>query len=169
VIPSAHYSPGLSRAEATKAPADARARYAFTDIRRRTATLAALLVWILFIVAIVVPWSNLQDHTHWGKVAWIPFVSPPIKLTDIIDNALLYVPLGYWYRRLFRGPVALCLGVALAAMLSVSTEASQLFSHWRFPSATDVTMNLLGACGGLYFGQFRIRLVRDELSLENRS
>jgi glycopeptide antibiotics resistance protein len=113
------------------------------------------LGWIALIVAIVVPWGDFQGHTYWDNVGWIPFVSPPIRMTDVAGNVLLYVPFGYGYRRLFRTGSTIWPGILLAATLSVATEATQLYSHCRFPSATDVTANLLGTLCGLYFGQFR--------------
>ena len=52
-------------------------------------------VWTAVIVAATVPWTDLVGHTHWGKVQWIPFVSPPVKLLDVVGNILLYAPFGY--------------------------------------------------------------------------
>jgi len=118
------------------------------NLLRRGVPIAALLLWTAFILLLVVPWGGFQDHTHWGKVGWIPFVSRPVKLTDIVANVLLYVPFGIGVRRVF-GTRAWWAGLALAALLSVGTETTQLYSHRRFPSATDVTSNLLGTFGGL--------------------
>jgi glycopeptide antibiotics resistance protein len=93
------------------------------------------------------PWGDLQNHTHWDRVAWIPFVSPPTKAYDVVQNLLLFAPFGCF--------VALSVfpsrrrGVLYAALLTLvvgfAGEASQLYSHSRFPSATDLTCNVVGA------------------------
>ena len=103
-------------------------------------------VWTALIVLIVLPWTSYVGHTHWARVAWIPFVSPPVPVGDIVRNVLLYLPWGYLYvrqSRKSRGAIFRALGYAMA--LSVATEATQLFSHGRFPSSTDVTCNVAGA------------------------
>ena len=140
-----------------------------TPLRERIVAAVLWLGWIALIVAIVVPWGDFQGHTHWGKVRWIPLVSPPIKVTDVVGNVLLYMPLGYGYVRLFRSRSAIWPGMLLAAALSVATEATQLYSHWRFPSATDVAANLLGTLGGLYFARLRVRHVAGEVPVKNPS
>jgi VanZ family protein len=78
-------------------------------------------------------------------VAWVPFGNPPLRTGDIVRNTVLYLPLGVLLggdRRAWQ--VA---GAALA--LSAVTEFTQVFSHGRVPSATDVTTNVLGALAGL--------------------
>jgi glycopeptide antibiotics resistance protein len=96
------------------------------------------------ILLLVVPWGAYQDHPHWGRVQWIPFVTPPIKLRDVLANVLVYVPFGYWSLRLGRVPRA-WRGVVLAFALSLGTEYTQVYSHGRFPSTTDLTANVCGA------------------------
>jgi glycopeptide antibiotics resistance protein len=109
---------------------------------------AALALSVALIFAIVLPWQRFQDHTHWQRVQWIPFRSPPITLRDLAGNVALYVPVGYLIVRLTGPPVGIPRAVACAALLSIGTETTQLFSHGRFPSMTDVTCNLAGACLG---------------------
>ena len=98
---------------------------------------------IALIAAIIVPWRDLQDHSHWANVGWIPFVSPPIRIFDIAANLLLFAPLGASAALAFRR------GVVAAAVLSLAVslggEYVQLYSHSRFPSATDVVCNVSGA------------------------
>lgn len=118
------------------------------------------LLWIVVIVAIVVPWQDFQHHTHWSKVVWIPFVSLPWRISDAIANVLLYMPFGYLYARQSRRQSAGWRAIVLAAVLSLSTEYSQLYSHYRFPSLTDVTCNLLGAYAGLHVANLRHRNAR---------
>jgi glycopeptide antibiotics resistance protein len=118
------------------------------------------LLWIVVIVAIVFPWRDFQNHPHWSKVVWIPFVSRPWRISDAIANVLLYLPFGYWYARQSRRHGAGWLAIVLAAVLSFSTEYAQLYSHYRFPSLTDVTCNLLGTYAGLRVAKLRHRDAR---------
>lgn len=103
-----------------------------------------LAIWTGIIFLLVVPWGSYQDHSHWARVQWIPFVTPPIKLRDIVANTLVYVPFGYWSMRLGERPRA-WRGVVLAFALSLATEFTQVYSHGRFPSTTDVVCNVFGA------------------------
>lgn len=106
-------------------------------------------VWISIIVGIVVPWGRFVDHSHWIRVEWLPFVSESIRVRDILANALLYVPLGFWHRKFSGGSVKRVALYALA--LSIGSELTQVFSHGRFPSMTDVVCNTAGAaCGSLW-------------------
>ena len=106
-----------------------------------------LLVWIGVIAFLVVPWGRLQPYPNLEQIQWIPFVSPPIRLRDIVRNTLLYLPVGYWYVKQSGRPSLWRTG-ACALALSVGTEITQLFSRSRFPSMTDVTCNTLGALAG---------------------
>ena len=56
-------------------------------------------LWTAVIILLVVPWASAQDHAHWTRVAWVPFVSPPVKAGDVVRNVLLYVPWGYLLTR----------------------------------------------------------------------
>jgi hypothetical protein len=47
-------------------------------------------------VAVDWPWGDLQNHTHWAKVGWIPFVSPPVRSFDVLQNLLLFAPFGFF-------------------------------------------------------------------------
>lgn len=109
-----------------------------------------LVAWVAVLVAILVPWGDITDHTHWRKVTWIPF-APRLRPFDIAANVLLFVPYGVLWRRArfetrwMGRPTA----VLSATVLSVGAEAVQLYSHWRFPSATDVVTNVVGVLVGL--------------------
>lgn len=98
----------------------------------------------------VVPWTTWQDHSHWPRVGWIPFASPPVRARDILINTLLYVPFGMFCRRASGRPLTMSWGwiAGLALALSIATEATQIYSHGRFPSATDVATNVVGALIG---------------------
>ena len=113
-------------------------------------------VWLLVVLAIVTPWRSFQNHTHWDSVQWIPFVSPPIRARDIVGNVALYVPFGLFYIQRFGGSAFVCVG--LAFLLSLTTEASQLYSHSRFPSVQDVLTNTIGAALGVVAARYVERL-----------
>jgi VanZ family protein len=108
-----------------------------------------LVLWVIVILVCVVPWASYQPHAHWDRVGWWPLLSPPIRVRDLVVNIALYVPLGVFVvspgadRR--RG---ILWAVVWAGGLSVATETTQVFSHGRFPNATDVVMNMLGAAVG---------------------
>jgi glycopeptide antibiotics resistance protein len=108
----------------------------------------AWLTWAALIVLVTVPFTDLHGHTHWQKVGWIPFVTPPVKANDILANIVLYAPLGVLTPR--RGILTVVVGVVLAIVL----ETTQLFSHTRFPSFTDVTCDGLGVVVGLAMRRF---------------
>lgn len=119
-------------------------------ITPRTARLL-LLGWVVILLAVLVPWGDITDHTHWTKVIWIPF-GPPFRPFDIVGNVLAFVPFGaLWQRSRFRqrwlgGATA----VAAGSALSFCAEVVQLYSHSRFPSSTDVITNAVGIVVGLW-------------------
>ena len=112
------------------------------------------LLWTVLILIAVVPWVGYQNHSHWQGVGWIPFVSAEVRLRDVAVNLLLYAPWGYFSARSVRVAARRTwLVVVLAAALSITTEASQVYSHGRFPSATDVTCNVIGALAGALYAR----------------
>lgn len=113
-----------------------------------------VLLWTLVIVACVVPWWGFQWHAHWSRVElvavcdWPTPVSrrgrepPPLR-------AVRPVPHGK------TAPVACARAVTAIAAgigLSLATELTQVYSHGRFPSATDVVMNGIGTVVGVLVG-----------------
>ena len=111
-------------------------------------------LWTGLILLLVLPWLSFQNHSHWAGVAWIPFFSKEVKVRDIVANVLLYVPWGYLGVRKRRQPSSPVWPVIIfAAVLSIATEASQSYSHGRFPSATDVTCNVFGAFVGAEYAR----------------
>lgn len=99
---------------------------------------AASLIWLADF-----PWGDVQDHPHWDVVGWIPLWSPPLSGFDVAVNLLLGVPLGIAIGLRFRHGTAVAVVVTLVAALL--GEWSQLYSHTRFPSATDIAANVVGA------------------------
>ena len=113
--------------------------------RRSLRPSITFVVWSALILAATVPWTDLVGHTHWRKVQWIPFQSPPVKAVDVVVNVLLYLPFGYTSMRARASRARVWHGVALAFALSLALEWSQLYSHSRFPSLQDVLCNICGA------------------------
>jgi glycopeptide antibiotics resistance protein len=118
-------------------------------------------LWTGVIIILVLPWMSFQPHPHWARVQWVPFRSGPISVRDVVANVLLYAPWGYAYARAIRGSGAnLWSVVGYALLLSITTEAAQIWSHGRFPTFTDVTCNLVGACAGAAAGHVVPRMSR---------
>lgn len=103
---------------------------------------AGLLISGSLVLAAGYPWGEFVGHTHWGRVGWIPF-SWPIRRLDVAANLLLCVPLGVVAGLSFKRGVLVAGGIALA--LSLFVETMQIYTHSRFPSATDVFCNVTGA------------------------
>jgi glycopeptide antibiotics resistance protein len=108
-------------------------------------------LWVAVILAVVVPWSAWQDHSHWEGVNWIPFSAEiaDVKLRDAVANLALYIPFGYLLvTHHARGWAAVWIAGLGALILSLGTEYAQVYSHGRYPSMTDVVMNGLGGVVG---------------------
>jgi glycopeptide antibiotics resistance protein len=105
--------------------------------------LSAVLTSALVALVIIVPWGDFQGHAHWDEVGWIPFVSWPVRNRDIVVNFLLCAPLGIASALYFRSRL-LAAGL-IAFVVSLFGEWLQVYSHSRFPSATDLLCNVAGA------------------------
>ncbi len=104
--------------------------------------------WIPVVVGLSLPVFGFTRHPQWGRVHLVPFSDPEDKPRDELVNIGMYVPFGYLYARRRPLPRAI-LGVVLwAFVVSVGAEATQLFSIERNPSATDVSMGVVGAALG---------------------
>jgi glycopeptide antibiotics resistance protein len=113
-----------------------------------------LPLWCIVIAGAVVPWLWFQDHAHWDRVQWIPFVAPPdLRLRDVVINVVMYIPFGLFFVRAGGTGPRVTAVVVWAVLFSILTEGSQAFSHGRFPTATDVTMNAAGAMVGAVLGR----------------
>jgi glycopeptide antibiotics resistance protein len=110
----------------------------------RTRDVPLWLWWIAVVLAVSFPWTGLVSSPQWDRVHPIPFTDPADRPRDFLANIALFVPFGYSYGR--RAPI--WRAVALAAAVSVTAEATQLFSTTRFPSATDITAALAGSALG---------------------
>jgi glycopeptide antibiotics resistance protein len=140
-----------------------RAEILIRDVELGSAYRGAMrpLAWLVLAIALIViavfPWGDFQGHTHWSKVGWIPFVSKPLRLPDVVANIVLFAPFGAAFGRLKRGPRALLLATVCGAALSLLGETAQLYSHTRFPSATDLVCNAAGAALGAVLVTHRLR------------
>ena len=123
----------------------------------RTASRLLLAVWLVLFGLLFLPWMDLQDHSHWYKVAWIPFRSPPVRPLDVTGNIVAFLPFGVLAAlslrtaRRRRWPLV----VIAAFLLALCAEAAQLYSHSRFPSTTDVAANVMGAALGVWLVRCR--------------
>jgi glycopeptide antibiotics resistance protein len=111
--------------------------------------------WTALLLSILFPWADLLHHPHWMNVVWIPF-TPPLRLRDVVANVLLFTPFGTLLRisqpRGARVPVWVVM--SLSAALSFLAEATQLFTHTRVPSVTDLVTNVIGAAAGCWLARF---------------
>jgi len=106
------------------------------------------------------PWIGFTPEPQWRRVHLVPLTDPADKFRDVAANILLFLPFGYLVAR--RRPAASALGTAcgFAAVLSVSAEATQLFSTERYPSATDVSAAIVGSLAGACVALARRRVRR---------
>ena len=135
--------------------------------RTRTRDVSALILWIVFTLLVgILPLSNFVGHSHWEYIKWVPIPtiedlrSPKYLLdiaSDIVGNTLLFLPLGYFLRRLLTSssPIRqLVIAAVIGGTLSLSIELYQVYCHNRFPSIFDVITNVAGTLIGVYFPPF---------------
>ena len=107
-----------------------------------------LAAWTLIVVVGVVPWGSWVGHEHWSRVEWVPFTRI-VRPRDLALNLVLYAPIGYYIGAARPHAARRVLVAAIfGGVLSCLTEFSQIYSHGRFPSMTDVVMNMAGAVLG---------------------
>ena len=132
--------------------------------RTRTRDVSFLILWVVFTLMVgILPLKNFVGHAHWEYIKWVPIPtvedlrSPKYLLdicSDIVGNTLLFVPLGYFLRRLLTSSsplrcVLIAAGIGIA--LSLSIELYQVYCHNRFPSIFDVITNVAGTLIGVRF------------------
>lgn len=113
----------------------------------------------MIFVAAAFPFGSLTAHSHWDKVGWVPFVSPPIKAHDLVGNVLLGVPAGLGLAASYAVRPSIA-GVVVGGV-SLLCEWAQVYSHRRFPSATDLVCNIGGAIAASAWWASRRRTARD--------
>lgn len=106
------------------------------------------LLWIPLVWFISFPWIGFTLEPQWDRVHLLPLTDPGDKPEDIIANFLLFVPFGYSVARRRTPLMALGRAAGLATVVSVTAEAMQLFSTERYPSATDVSVAIIGSLAG---------------------
>jgi glycopeptide antibiotics resistance protein len=112
-------------------------------------TAVLLVAWLALVCLLTIPWTSYVGHPHWYNVQWVPFAGR-VRAYDVVANVLLYMPLGFLLSRPARSSrrdalIALALGVGL----SIGIEWTQVYSHARVPSVTDVIANGAGAWLGV--------------------
>jgi glycopeptide antibiotics resistance protein len=136
--------------------------YGGAELIRSSSWQKLLIAWIVvIIVATTAPWTDFQSHsTNWHRINWVPYAhmfrGARIFNRDIIQNLVLYMPFGYCYAKSFssQSRALLFLVGMFACALSLVTEAAQVFQAARFPSATDVINNTMGALLGAGLGRW---------------
>ncbi len=128
--------------------------------RTRTRDVSFLILWVVFTLMVgILPLKNFVGHAHWEYIKWVPTVadlrSPKYLLdifSDLVGNTLLFVPLGYFLRRLCTSSSPsrqLLLAAGIGGTLSLSIELYQVYCHSRFPSIFDVITNVTGTVIGV--------------------
>ena len=79
---------------------------------------------------------------------FVPLTDPADKLRDVAANVLLFVPFGYSAAGRRNAKSGLLVAIGAAAAVSLTAEASQLFSTKRYPSATDLSAAIVGSTIG---------------------
>jgi glycopeptide antibiotics resistance protein len=105
-------------------------------------------MWFAFICFVSLPWIGFTPYPRWERVHWVPFSDPADRARDFVLNALVFLPFGFAIAKRRGRSSGVALAVVMAATISISAEATQLFSTRRFPSATDVTAAVTGALIG---------------------
>ncbi|HDZ20095.1 hypothetical protein LCGC14_0239140 [marine sediment metagenome] len=126
---------------------------------RRIASILCILYVLLIVYSSLMPYDftlsgrEAYDNFSNGMQFW-PIGNRHTSKTDLISNALAYVPVGFlvvtaWSMRPGRKrAVGLALAGICAAAMSAAVEAIQTFSPARVSSIEDVAMNIGGALAG---------------------
>ena len=127
--------------------------------------------WLAIILCATTIYSNVfVGHSHWMLVKWIPFQrygSWGEYWLDLVQNMLLFLPLGY-----LQAPAGLAgsahrlVIITLTGLfLSTGIELFQVYSHNRSPGTTDIIINGTGAFLGAYWYQRTVRTASKTLSI----
>jgi glycopeptide antibiotics resistance protein len=110
----------------------------------------------LVLLATTWPISDFQDHPHWFRVEWIPF-SEYQRPFDVVANVLLFVPFGAAAGASSTDPRRVRLVMSAALVLALGVELSQVYTHNRIATTTDVVTNTAGAWLGARWAITRAR------------
>lgn len=103
-----------------------------------------------------------------GRLAPSLLGPPGGRLSDLLLNVVLFVPLGFLADRLARGRLGPGRIAVVGALVSVGLEATQLFLPGRYSTALDVVANGTGALVGAVASSALRRLVGDSARLVGR-
>ncbi len=115
-----------------------------------------------------------QEAGGFSLLSLVPSPKGPIRLIDVVNNVLLYAPLGLGLaclaqRRRMRRLSALALVLAVTAGLSFTVEVLQVFIPSRYSSLLDVLANATGGLlGFLCFHLWGREVLRYRSALEER-
>jgi glycopeptide antibiotics resistance protein len=113
-------------------------------VHRPIFTYLAAFAWILGWGVFGLPRRRISVTPRWERLDWFAvFYANPV---DMVLNFVYYVAFGIIATRLGATPR---LAIILAALLSATTEFSQLFSRSRYPSLVDLLVNTAGAAAGV--------------------
>jgi glycopeptide antibiotics resistance protein len=118
-------------------------------VERRGWYLIAIVCSAAFIFLAILPWRGFDPTGHWHRVGWIPFVSRPVRVIDVVGNLALFVPLGVSIA-LHARRAALARTATAAFACSLLGEWAQIYSRYRYPSTGDLVLNVVGAVIGAY-------------------
>ena len=110
-----------------------------------------LVAWMLLIaIGTTIPWTGFELAPQWERICWVPFqdfsLHSKVSLINVVGNCILFMPIGYLYvRSRSRSDVRVALtAFLLAVLVSLGVEFYQVFSIYRYPTATDVLANAIG-------------------------
>lgn len=101
-------------------------------------------VWIIGCALFGIPWSGVSRRPHLGRLNLVPLAG--YRRRDVVLNFAYYLPFGMIGIGLGAGVIPI---LSAAAVVSGLTEALQVFSLYRYPSVTDLVVNLSGAAVGI--------------------
>ena len=119
---------------------------------------AARVLAALALVLLATTWpiSDFQDHPHWFRVEWIPF-SQYLRPFDVVANVLLFVPFGAAAAAGTTDPRRVRVVMYAGLALALAVELSQVYTHNRIATTTDVVTNTAGAWLGARWAIGRAR------------
>ena len=110
------------------------------------------IAWYVVWAGFALPWAEAGMTPHWERVQWIPFQM--VRPRDVVLNLLFFVPFGaLGVLSAWRVASVLLAAAAVAGF----TEAVQVFAPDRWPSATDLLLNLAGTLTGLAAARSALR------------
>jgi glycopeptide antibiotics resistance protein len=110
----------------------------------------------LVLLATTWPISDFQDHPHWFRVEWLPF-SQYQRPFDVVANVLLFVPFGAAAAAGATEPRRARLAMYAGLAVALAVELSQVYTHNRIATTTDVITNTAGAWLGARWAVQRAR------------